>query len=197
MGYFAQAAIFLIDLIFGLYLLAVLLRFLLQRVGADFYNPISQMLYTITNPLLQPLRRLVPGYGGIDWAAILLLFLVQGAELCLIAFLGAGHVPAFPGLIVLILAQLLSLTIYVHIFLIIIQVIISWINPGAYNPITGLMSQLTEPLLQPARRVIPPSGGFDWSALVVLVCLQLALILVVSPLQDLGYQLSNYSVRLL
>ena len=117
MGYFAQAAIFLIDLIFGLYLLAVLLRFLLQRAGADFYNPVSQMLYTITNPALQPLRRLVPGYGGIDWAAILLLFLIKGAELCLIAFLGGGQIPAFPGLLVLIFAQLLSLVIYVHIFL--------------------------------------------------------------------------------
>ena len=74
MGYLSQAAIFLIDLVLGLFLLAVLLRFLLQRVGADFYNPISQMLYTVTNPVLQPLRRIVPGFQGIDWASILLLF---------------------------------------------------------------------------------------------------------------------------
>ncbi len=190
MGYLAQAAIFLIDLVLGLFLLAVLLRFLLQRVGADFYNPISQMLYTVTNPVLQPLRRIVPGFQGIDWAAILLLFLVQGAELGLIAMLGGGHLPALPGLIVLIMAHLLSLVIYVYIFLLIVQVVISWVNPGSYNPITGLMSQLTEPLLRPARRLIPPAGGFDWSVLVVLVALQLALILLVSPLQDLGYQLS-------
>ncbi len=197
MGYLSQAAVFLIDLIFGLFVLAVLLRFLLQRAGADFYNPISQMLFTVTNPLMKPLRRLAPTFGGIDWAAILLLFLIQGTELVLIAFLGTGHPPALPGLFVLTLAHLLSLVIYVHLFLIIIQVVISWINPGSYNPLTGLMSQLTEPLLQPARRLIPPSGGFDWSALVVLVCLQLALILLVSPLQDLGHQLAGPTTRFL
>ena len=197
MGYLSQAAVFLIDLIFGLFVLAVLLRFLLQRAGADFYNPISQMLFTVTNPLMKPLRRLAPTFGGIDWAAILLLFLVQGTELGLIAFLGTGHLPALPGLFVLTLAHLLSLVIYVHLFLIIIQVVISWISPGTYNPMTGLMSQLTEPLLQPARRLIPPSGGFDWSALVVLVCLQLALILLVSPLQDLGHQLAGPTTRFL
>ena len=197
MGYLSQAAVFLIALIFGLFVLAVLLRFLLQRAGADFYNPISQMLFTVTNPLMKPLRRLAPTFGGIDWAAILLLFLVQGTELGLIAFLGTGHLPALPGLFVLTLAHLLSLVIYVHLFLIIIQVVISWISPGTYNPMTGLMSQLTEPLLQPARRLIPPSGGFDWSALVVLVCLQLALILLVSPLQDLGHQLAGPTTRFL
>ena len=196
MGYFAQAAIFLIDLVFGLYVLAVLLRFLLQRAGADFYNPVSQMLYTVTDPALRPLRRFVPAYGGIDWATILLLFIIQGAELSLIAWLGSGHIPALPGLFVLTLAHLLSLVIYVHLFLIIIQVVMSWINPGAYNPLTGLMSQLTEPLLRPARGLIPPAGGFDWSALVVLVCLQLALILLVSPLQDFGHQLSSQGLRL-
>ena len=197
MGYLSQAAVFLIDLIFGLFVLAVLLRFLLQRAGADFYNPISQMLFTVTNPLMKPLRRLAPTFGGIDWAAIILLFLIQGTELGLIAFLGTGHLPALPGLFVLTLAHLLSLVIYVHLFLIIIQVVISWISPGTYNPMTGLMSQLTEPLLQPARRLIPPSGGFDWSALVVLVCLQLALILLVSPLQDLGHQLAGPTTRFL
>ncbi len=197
MGYFSQAGIFLIDLIFGLYVLAILLRFLLQRAGADFYNPISQLLYSITNPLLQPLRRLIPAVGGIDWATIVLLFLVQGAELSLIAWMGSGSLLPLSGLFVLTLASLLKLVIYVYIFLLIIQVVISWVNPGGYNPITGLMYQLTEPLLRPARRLIPPAGGFDWSVLVVLVCLQLALILLVSPIQDLGYQLSSGMPRLL
>ncbi|MCA9472314.1 MAG: YggT family protein [Nitrospirales bacterium] len=197
MGYFSQAAIFLIDLIFGLYVLAILLRFLLQRAGADFYNPISQLLYSLTNPALQPLRRLVPAVGGIDWATIVLLFLVQGAELSLIAWLGSGHLLPLPGLLILTLASLLKLAIYIYIFLLIIQVVISWINPGAYNPITGLMYQVTEPLLRPARRLVPPAGGFDWSVLVVLVCLQLALILLVSPIEDLGYRLSSSMPQIL
>ena len=197
MGYFSQAAIFLIDLIFGLYVLAILLRFLLQRAGADFYNPISQLLYSLTNPALQPLRHLVPAVGGIDWATIVLLFLVQGAELSLIAWLGSGHLLPLPGLLILTLASLLKLAIYIYIFLLIIQVVISWINPGAYNPITGLMYQVTEPLLRPARRLVPPAGGFDWSVLVVLVCLQLALILLVSPIEDLGYRLSSSMPQIL
>lgn len=195
-SYLAEAAIFLIDILFGLFLIAILLRFLLQHVRADYYNPVSQLLIKVTNPLLLPMRRFIPGYLGIDWSSILLLFIVQGLELGLIALLKTGHIPALAGFAVLIFAQLLRLTVYVYLFLVLIQVILSWVNPGAYNPVTLLMYQLTEPLLRPARRAIPPAGGFDWSPLVVLICLNLILILLVAPLQDLGNYLSGYMVRL-
>jgi YggT family protein len=196
-SYLAEAAIFLIGILLGLYLIAILLRFLLQHTRADYYNPVSQLLVKVTNPLLLPMRRFMPGYLGIDWSSILLLFIVQGLELGLIALLRTGHIPGLAGFAVLIFAHILKLTVYVYLFLIIIQVVLSWVNPGAYNPVTLLMYQLTEPLLRPARRAIPPAGGFDWSPIVVLICLQLILILLVAPLQDLGNSLSGYPVRLL
>ena len=189
-NYFSQAGVFLIEVIFGLYIIAVLLRFLLARVRADFYNPLSQFIVKVTNPPLKPLRRIVPGYMGVDWPSIILLVLVQGFEIVLIALITTGYIPAPMGLAVLTLAYILKTTIYVYIFIIIVQVVISWVNPGAYNPATVIMYQLSEPILRPARRLIPSAGGFDWSPLVVMIALNLAIILLVSPLMDMGRRLS-------
>jgi YggT family protein len=189
-NYFAQAALYLIEIVFGLYILAVLLRYLLARVRADFYNPLSQFLVKITNPPIKPLRRLIPGYLGIDWPSIILLFFLQGLEIIMIALVSNGHIPAPPGLFVLIIANLLKTVVYVHMFIIIIQIVISWVNPGAYNPITVIMYQLSEPVLKPARRLIPPAGGFDFSPMIAIIVLQLMIILLVSPLMDLGMRLS-------
>ena len=194
-SYLSEAAIFLIDILLGLYLIAILLRFLLQRIKADYYNPVSQLLVTVTNPLMRPLRRWIPGYLGIDWSSILLLLLIQGMELGLIALLRTGHTPAMAGLAVMTFAHLLRLAVYLYLFLILIQVVLSWVNPGAYNPVTVLIYQLTEPLLRPARRAIPPAGGLDWSPLVVLIGLNLILILVVTPLLNWGNYLAGYLVR--
>jgi len=189
-NYFAQAALYLIEIVFGLYILAVLLRYLLARVRADFYNPLSQFLVKITNPVIKPLRRFIPGYLGIDWPSIIFLLVLQGLEIIMIALVSSGHIPALPGLCVLIIANLLKTVIYVHMFIIIVQIIISWVNPGAYNPITVLMYQLSEPILKPARRLIPPAGGFDFSPMIAIIVLQLMIILLVSPLMDLGTRLS-------
>ncbi len=189
-SYFTQAAVFLIEVIFGLYILAVMLRFLLATARADFHNPLSQFIVKVTNPPLKPLRRIIPSYMSIDWATIVLLFALQLIEIVLTVLVVAGAIPAPMGLVVLSIAELLKTLIYVYIFVIIIQVAISWINPHAYNPLTIIMYQLTEPVMRPARRMIPPAGGFDWSPLVVLIALNLLIILLVSPLADLGRQLS-------
>ena len=189
-GYFGQAGAFLVEVSFGLYIIALLLRFLLARVRADFYNPLSQFIVRLTDPPLKPLRRVIPGVLGIDWALITLLIVTQALEIGLIAWLFAGRIPAPMGLTALTFAHLLKTLIYVYIFIIIVQVIISWVNPGTYNPLTVIMHQLSEPVLTPVRRLIPPAGGFDWSPLVAMIILNLALILLVSPLMDLGRQLA-------
>lgn len=189
-NYFAQAALYLIEIVFGLYILAVLLRYLLARVRADFYNPLSQFLVKITNPVIKPLRRFIPGYLGIDWPSIIFLLLLQGLEIIMIALVSSSHIPAPLGLCVLIIANLLKTVIYVHMFIIIIQIVISWVNPGAYNPITVIMYQLSEPVLKPARRLIPAAGGFDFSPMIAIIVMQLMIILLVSPLMDLGARLS-------
>lgn len=190
-GSFAQAAVFLIEIFFGLYILAVLLRFLLARVRADFYNPLSQFIVKVTNPPIKPLRRLIPGYFRIDWPSIVLLFMVQGLEIVLISLIANGHVPSPMGLFVLTMAYLMKEVIYVYLFIIFIQIVISWISPGTYNPVTVIMYQLSEPILKPARKLIPSAGGFDFSPMVVIIGLQLLIILLVSPLMNLGMQLAR------
>lgn len=127
---------------------------------------------------------------GIDWPSIVLLFAVQVIEIILIALITSGRIPEPMGLFVLTFAYLIKEIIYIYIFIILIQVVISWINPGAYNPITTLLYQLSEPILKPVKRILPPAGGFDFSALVVLIGFQLLIILLVSPLMDFGVRLS-------
>ncbi len=196
-AYFIQAGVFLIEVFFGLYLLAIMLRFMLQQVRAEYHSPVSQLLVKVTQPALTPLRRYIPDYMGIDWSSVLLLFFVQGVELCLVALMVLGGLPALTGLLILILAHLLQLVIYVYLFIILVQVIISWINPGAYNPITIMMHQLSAPVLRPVRQIVPPAGGFDWSPLVVLIIINLALILAVAPLMDVGNRLCGLPGRIL
>ncbi|QKT05047.1 YggT family protein [Ectothiorhodospiraceae bacterium 2226] len=176
---------FLLSTLFSIYILAVMLRFLLQWARADFYNPISQFLVKVTNPPLIPLRRLIPGIGGIDWAAVLLMLVLQMASIALIIALRGGTLAVGP-LALFSLAELVNLLFNVFIFAILIQVVISWINPGAYNPLISLLYSLNEPLLRPARRVIPPIGGLDLSPLAVIIALQVLKMLVVPPLRHLA-----------
>lgn len=188
-GYFGNAAVFLIQTAFGFYILAIMLRFLLQWLRADFYNPVSQFLVKITTPALRPLRRLIPGFGGIDFASLVLILALQIIELVLVTKL-LGQPLSVAGLLVLTVAELLSLLIKVFLFSILIQVILSWVRPGDHNPISLLLYQLNEPLLAPARRIIPVISGLDLSPILVLVLLQLSLILLVAPLQDFGMLLN-------
>lgn len=188
MPYLSNAGSFLISTLFGLYILFVLLRLLLQLTRADFYNPVSQFIVKITTRPLRFLRRFVPGFAGIDWAAVLLLLALQIIELWLLYRI-AGVSPAVGGLFVLSVAELIKLTIYVFMFSIFVQVILSWVAPGTYNPISSLLYSLNEPLLRPARRLLPSTGGLDLSPLIVLVVLQLLMMLFVHPLRDVGQSL--------
>ena len=196
-SYLTNAGVYLINIVFGLYLLAVMLRFLLQIIRADFYNPICQFLITVTDPVLKPLRRWIPGHIGIDWSSILLMILLQLLEICLIALLVSGHIPSPLSFPVIIASKLLEMLIYIYIIVIIIQTVINWIQPGSYSPFTVLLYQLSEPLLRPMRRHIPTAGGMDWSVLIVLILLNLSLILLVTPLQDLATSLSGIQQHIL
>lgn len=180
-AFLTQAAAFLIQVAFGFYILTVLLRLLFQLARADFYNPVSQFVVAITNPALKPLRRVIPGLLGIDLASVVLLLLLKLAEFYLLSLLGFfGRVAVTPlGLGAAAVLELTKLALYVYLFAILIRVILSWFNPyGArHNPALGLVYSLSEPLLAPARRLIPPVSGMDLSPLAVLVLLQLAVML--------------------
>lgn len=172
--FFTEAAALVIEVAFGFYILAVLLRFLFQIVRADFYNPISQFLVALTNPLLKPLRRVIPGVYGIDVASLVLLVALKGLEVFLIFSLGGYALEPLPVVIAAVV-DLLRLTINIFFYAILLRVILSWFMPYGIrqNPAGDLLASLTEPLMRPARRLIPPVGGLDLSPIVVLVALQL------------------------
>lgn len=184
-SYVGNAATFLIETLVGLYILIVMLRFLLQWARADFYNPVSQFIVKATQPALAPLRRVIPGFAGLDLAAVVFMFALKFVELWLVTTM-LGIAPQVGGLAMLTIAELLGLAINVYVFAILIQVIISWVNPGMYNPVMGLLHSLNEPLLAPARRVIPPISGLDLSPIAVIIVLQLVSMLAVAPIRDLA-----------
>lgn len=183
-NYLTDPLAFLIQVIFDLMILVVMLRFILQLVRANFYNPISQFAVKMTTPLLRPLRRVIPGAGGIDIASIVLMILLKSLELILIMLVsGRGAQPL--AAVAIALPELISLAINFFLIAILIQVILSWVSPGSYSPATELIHSITSPLLRPAQRLIPPIGGIDLSPMAVLVGLQLLKMLVIPPLQML------------
>ena len=184
-GHIGNAGTFLVETLFGLYILIVMLRLLLQWTRADFYNPLSQFIVKATQPVLAPMRRTLPTIGGIDLACVVLLVVLQFGELWMITGILGQRAPV-SAMLVFSVAALLQLAIYVFLFSILIPVVMSWINPGAYNSVIGVLYSLNEPLLAPARRIVPPIGGLDLSPIVVMVALQLAAILLVGPLRQLA-----------
>ncbi len=181
--YWANPLIFLISTALTLYLLALLLRFLLQTVRADFLNPISQFLVKATAPVLNPVRRFVPGLWGIDLAAILLMFIIQVAGLYLIFYIAFGQAAPLGPLAVEAVGRLLGLLLNLYTVLIIIGVIVSWVNPMASHPGLHLLHQLIDPIMRPIRSFMPDMGGLDLSPMVALILIHVVRMMVVYPLR--------------
>ncbi len=183
-GYLATPAIFLIQVIFGAAILLVLLRFLLQWVRANFYNPVSQFIVQVTSPVLSPMRRVIPSLGGIDTASLVLIWVLQAVELMLVVSI-AGLGFHFIGAFLWAIPALVELVLNLYLVIILIQVIISWVNPGAYNPALTLLDNLAEPLLSPARRMLPPMSGLDLSPMLVMIGIVLLKMLLLPPLRQI------------
>lgn len=165
-----NAVIFLINTAFTLYLMVVMIRLWLQLARADFYNPFSQFVVKATNPLVLPLRKVIPSLGQLDTATLLLAYLIATAKFIVLQLvfspsLNLGVSFVLGGL--LLLKEALNLLFWV----LVIRAIMSWFSQGR-NPMERVFHQLTEPFLAPVRRIIPPLGGLDLSVLVVLVALQ-------------------------
>lgn len=184
----SNAGVFLVSTIFGLYILAIMLRLILQMVRADFYNPVSRFIVKITNPPLKPLRRFIPGFAGIDMASVLVMLVLQMLEFFIISLMRNFPSPDILGLILYSVIELITLGFYVFLFSIFILAILSWINPGQYNPVNTLLQQISEPVLRPARRLLPPMSGMDLSPLLAIVALWLVKLLLLDPL---GYWAKN------
>ncbi len=177
------AAIYILQTLGSLYLLIVLLRFILQLVRADFYNPLSQFIVRATKPLLNLLRRIIPGFGGIDLASLVLAILIQLVLMILILMLMGYGVGGFiMQLLIWSIIAVTSLFLKVFFFALIISVILSWVAPGSYNPGAQLVNQICEPLLMPFRKLLPNLGGLDLSPIFAFLALKLIDMLVINNL---------------
>jgi YggT family protein len=180
-----DALTFIFRTLLDLYIITFVLRLILQWVRADFRNPLTQFILRITNPLVIPLRRLIPATGGLDTATALIVILLELLmTVALIKFACLGE-PDVTQLLLITLLRLTYLTLRIYLFIILIYVIMSWISPGTYNPAASLLSSVAEPVLRPLRKYIPSIGGLDLSPLFALVGIQ-ALTMVLPIGQAMG-----------
>ncbi|HED14324.1 MAG TPA: YggT family protein [Gammaproteobacteria bacterium] len=184
-GYLGNAGSFLIGIIFDLYIYVVMLRFLLQLVHADFYNPISRVIVKVSDPPLQLFRRYIPGLLGIDMSSIILALGLTILKFFLLWQI-QGFQPAFFGLLVYSIGDVLLQLSQIFYYAVLIRIILSWVAPNSYNPAVALVHSLTEPLMAPARRLIPSFGGLDMSPIVVFIILILIQKILIQPVLDVG-----------
>jgi YggT family protein len=180
-----QAALYVLQTLGSLYLMIVLLRFILQLVRADFYNPLSQFIVRATQPLLKPLRRIIPSIGGLDIASLILALLVQLVLMALTLLLAYGTTGNPVALLIWSVIGISALFINIFFYALIISVILSWVAQGSDNPGALLVNQLCEPLLMPFRRLMPNLGGLDLSPIFAFITIKLLDMLVISNLANM------------
>jgi YggT family protein len=188
-SYFVNAAALLVQFAFGAVVLLFLLRMLAEAVRADFYNPICQFLYRTTNPVLTPLKRVIPNFRRINLAALLLAWLAEVVK-NLLLYLLIGLRAAAPGLLLLGLADLLDFLAWLYLLMIFAWALLSFVSLDARHPLVPLLGRLVEPALRPLRRLLPAPGGLDLSPAVAILIILILQALIVGPLLDLGHRLS-------
>jgi YggT family protein len=171
-GNFTNAGIFLIQTFFGIYLLLVMLRFLMQLSRADYYNPICRAIVKMTDPAIKPLRKALPTVRGIDFATLAVALAVQLVAVVLVMSIVGGYFFS-PVYIAWALLGIVSTILDIYFFALIISVIASWIAPFSHHPALSLIVQITEPICAPARKLLPPMGGVDFSIILVFVAITL------------------------
>ncbi|WP_339528007.1 YggT family protein [Pseudomonas mucidolens] len=176
------AAVYVLQTLGSLYLLIVLLRFVLQLVRANFYNPLCQFAVKATQPLLKPLRRVIPSVFGLDMSSLVLAILVQLALMALTLLLTYGFIGNFLQLLVWAIIGVTALFLKIFFFALIISVILSWVAPGSHNPGAELVNQICEPVLAPFRKILPNLGGLDISPILAFMVLKLLDMLVINNL---------------
>jgi YggT family protein len=180
----ASAIVFIVNAVTSLYLLVLLLRFWMPWLRADFRNPLAQGILRLTSPIVIPVRRIVPSFGRLDTATVLVAFIIQYLSVLLLLLI-MGQAAAIPVIALTAIVKLVVLSINLFVYAIFIRIILSWISQGGYNPATAIIATLTEPVLRPFRRLIPPLGGFDISPIFAIILL-LAATIVVNGFNPLG-----------
>lgn len=166
-----NGVIFFVSIVLQIVLGILVLRVLLQLVRADFYNPISQLVWKLTQPAIRPLQRILPRYRTLDLAALAVLYALAVVYVEVLAWLwqlqpGLGFALAQAAL------KLISLTLNIYTLCLFAQALLSWIGPGVSNPAANVLWSLNEPLLRPVRRILPTIAGLDLSPVPVMILLQ-------------------------
>jgi YggT family protein len=184
---------FLLNVAFGLVVYTALLRFIMQWMRAPFRNPVGQAVTVLTDWAVKPVRKILPGYGGYDWASLVVAWLLQAVWLAALMAISAPVSATLSGATAGFIAtfaviELVKAAIWIVIVAVFVQAVLSWVAPD--GPLAGVLNALTFPLLMPIRRVIPPLGGaLDLSPLIVIVLAQLVLMLPVAWLEQTVAQL--------
>lgn len=191
MGHLANAGALIVQALFGLVIGLFFFRFLMQGLRVDFRNPLSQFVYKLTNPVLMPLQKAVPVTKGWNLAALLVTFLLTLLETWLLYRLAGLGLP-LPALLVIALALLIQFIATALLWMIVIRAVLSFVSPDPYNPVVQMLYRLSDPILKPFQRLIPPIGGLDISPIFAVLALQLVRMLVAAPLIDVGVAMAGF-----
>jgi len=183
-----NAGLFLINTLFDLYLFVLVVRLILAYNRADYFNPLTQVIIKMTQPIVAPLRRLVPNYRGIEFSTLIWIIVFEMIKFILLGLISVGF-PTIMGLIVLAIGDALKTILSTFFYAIFLQAILSWFQQ-AYSPVHQLLNQITAPIMRPLRRIVPPISGFDITPIPALILLQLLIILLVNPLMRAGATLA-------
>lgn len=180
----------ILNVLGGIYLLAVLLRFLLQVAKADFYNPMSQAVVRITDPAVKIFRKVIPGYRGIDFSTLVLAFVVEAIAICVLILAYGGTLPSLTYIVTWAFVGVLLFIVNIYYYAIIASIIMSFVMMFSGNmnphPLLQLIWQLTEPVMGPIRKIIPPMGGLDFSPIFIFIAIQLVQNFLISTFRITG-----------
>ncbi|WP_040727689.1 YggT family protein [Thiomicrorhabdus sp. Kp2] len=182
-----QGGLFLLQFITGLIIFALMLRFLLRATYADWNHPIVQFIAKITNPLCAPFNKVIPAKGRWDWSAMATAITIQALFVVLVGYLTSRSF-GVPFIVLASTTEIINQLLDMMFWLIIIQAVLSWVSPG-YNPNTAIFEQLTQPILAPFRRFIPPMGGIDLTPIVAILAIKLFQIVVVGSISQIAQQM--------
>jgi YggT family protein len=183
-----NAGVFLVTTVFDLYIFVLMLRLVLVALRVDYFNPVSQTIIKLTQPLIGPLRRSIPNYKNIELASVVVLLVLEALKFLLVGIIIAG-LPNPVGLFVLAIADSLKSLVNIFFYAIIVQAIMSWVSSG-HSPITSVIHKITAPIMRPFQRLIPPIGGMDISPIPAIISLQLVTILLITPLLAEGWRMA-------
>lgn len=183
-GNLAQAGAYLVQMFLGLYVFVIMVRFLMQVSRADYYNPICQGIVKVTDPAIRPLRKILPTVRGVNFATLFVAFVIQLLAVMLIMAL-SGYPIFHPIYLAWVFVGIFSIILDIYFWSLMIMVIASWIAPYSNHPALVLVHQITEPISGPARKLLPPMGGLDFSIILVFAAIYIIQhILVIAPLRQ-------------